>query len=88
MVSQNRENLKLGQASRDPRGKTKRACIYSKILLTANGHGGEEKGREGKLETAKLDKKDGLGKQSFCWVELHYDFQNQKCSESNIRRAW
>lgn len=66
MVSQNRENLKLGQASKDPGGRTKGACMYSKIVLTADGHGGEEKGREGKLETAKLDKNGGLGKQSFC----------------------
>lgn len=39
--------------------------MYSKNVLTANGHRGGEKGGEEKLETAKLDKRGGgLGKQS------------------------
>lgn len=37
--------------------------MYSRNVLTANGHRGGEKGREGKLETAELDKRGGLCKE-------------------------
>lgn len=56
MVLQNRKNLKLGQASKGPGGRTKGACMYSRKALTANSHRGGKMGGEGKLETAELGK--------------------------------
>lgn len=89
MVFRNRENLKLGEASKEPGGRTKGACMYSKNVPTAHGRKGGEKGGEGKLQTAKADRRVGeVSRQSFCRVGPHQDFHNQKGASSNPGRAW
>lgn len=58
-VLQNRENLTLRKASKEPGGRTKGACLYSRSQLSASGPKGGVQRRKGKWGTAELDRRVG-----------------------------
>lgn len=84
VVLQNRENLTLRKASKEPGGRTEGVCLYSRSRLSAGGpKGGVQRGK-GKRETAELDRRGGLHRESdFLVGGVHRDFRIQKGANRN-----